>query len=55
MVFEKEHGGGKVYICYLCGYGYRDRETAERCEEWCAVHKSCNIEITKNAVYIPET
>lgn len=54
MVSEREHGGGKIFICDLCGYGYGDRETATRCEGWCTAYKSCNIEITKDAVYIPE-
>jgi len=54
MVSEKEHVGEKIYICDQCGYGYKVRETAERCEEWCSAHQSCSIQITKDAVYIPE-
>lgn len=54
MVSEKEHESEKIYVCDLCGYGYKNLETAERCEEWCATHKSCSIEITKDAVYIPK-
>ncbi|MFQ6053868.1 MAG: hypothetical protein ACE5OO_06560 [Candidatus Bathyarchaeia archaeon] len=53
MVSEKMHDGEVVYLCDLCGYGYGERETAERCERWCAAHQSCSLEITKNAVYIP--
>jgi len=29
---------------------YRDREWAEKCEEWCKTHQSCNIEIIAHAV-----
>ncbi len=36
----------------MCGFGYKDYETAERCENYYAENQSCSIEITKNAVYI---
>ena len=29
---------------------YRDEATAQRCEAWCREHKSCNLEIIKDAV-----
>ncbi len=54
MVSQKEHEGEIIFICDLCGFGYRKRETAESCEEYCAENQSCSIEITKDAVYIPE-
>ncbi len=38
----------------MCGFGYKDYETTERCENYCAENQSCSIEITKNAVYIPD-
>ena len=53
MVSEKKHDGGAIYLCDLCGLGYREQKTARRCEEWCAAHQSCSLEITRNAVYIP--
>ena len=39
-----------LYQCEECGFHYRKKETAERCEAWCREHKSCNIEITKDAI-----
>jgi len=55
LVSEKEQDEKRIYICDLCGFGYKVRKTAENCEKWCASHQSCNIEITMKAVYIPGT
>jgi len=38
------------YICEECGFGYKNRKWAEKCELWCKEKKSCNIEITKYAM-----
>ena len=54
MVSKKGHEGETIYTCDACGFGYRERGTAERCEDWCTKYKSCSIEITKDAVYYPE-
>ena len=40
------------YICPECNFAYKDKEIALKCENWCQVHHSCNIEITKHAVDI---
>jgi len=40
----------KFYQCEDCKLFYSDRNYAEKCEEWCKKHKTCNIEITKNAI-----
>lgn len=40
----------KLYRCPECGFWYKEKEWAEKCEAWCKEHKSCNIEITKHAV-----
>lgn len=37
------------YQCPACGFHYRDKTTADKCEVWCKSHKSCNIEITAYA------
>ncbi|MEK9179776.1 MAG: hypothetical protein AAB893_04900 [Patescibacteria group bacterium] len=39
----------KLYQCNECKLKYRDREWAEKCEEWCKEHKSCNLDIIKHA------
>ena len=40
----------KLYSCKICGLRYREKPTAKKCEAWCRTHKSCSLEITKNAV-----
>ncbi len=45
--------GKTVFVCDICGLGYRERETAERCQDYCAAHRSCSLEIMKEAVYFP--
>jgi hypothetical protein len=54
MVSKSEHEGETIYTCDICGFGYRERERAKSCEEYCAEFQSCSIEITKDAVYFPE-
>ena len=54
MVSEKQHEGERLYLCDVCGFGYRKKEQAESCEEFCARTHSCSIAITKDAVYFPE-
>jgi rubrerythrin len=54
MVSEKQHEGGHLYICDVCGFGYRKKEQASNCEEFCASTNSCSIAITKDAIYFPK-
>ncbi len=53
MVTRRVIEGDALYFCEECGFGYRDEKTAEECERWCSDRKSCNLEITKRAIYIP--
>ena len=39
-----------LYQCEECGLKYADKEIAEKCQAWCSEHKSCNLDIIKNAV-----
>lgn len=50
MVKEVEKEGKKYYRCEACGFFYKTRELAQKCQDWCERTKSCNIEITKHAV-----
>ncbi len=38
------------YECSECHYVYKEKKWAEKCEAWCKKHKSCNLNITKNAI-----
>ncbi len=40
----------KVYICDACNFAYKERALAEKCQDWCNKHKSCNLEITKDSI-----
>ncbi|MBI2543231.1 MAG: hypothetical protein HYW24_03535 [Candidatus Aenigmarchaeota archaeon] len=44
----------KIYKCGICGFGYKDEDMAQKCQAWCSEHKSCNLQITKNAIYFPK-
>lgn len=43
----KEKNGN--YKCGECGFIYRDKEWAQKCEMWCKINHSCNIQITKHS------
>ncbi len=48
-IFEdKKESKNKVYVCKECGYEYEDKIWAEKCENWCREHKSCNLDIIKH-------
>jgi predicted ATP-dependent serine protease len=38
----------QMYICKECGFGYEEKSWAEKCEQWCKEHHSCNLEITSH-------
>jgi len=40
----------KYYQCGICKFVYKDKNWADKCEEWCKKHKSCNMSITNYAV-----
>ena len=41
----------KTFACSECGLAYQEREWAQKCRAWCKEHHTCNVEITKHAVY----
>ena len=49
MVKLTQQNDKELYQCEECGFHYENREWAEKCEEWCREHKSCNLEITAHA------
>jgi len=44
----------QVYLCEVCGLGYVDEESAKACQDYCARHGACSIEITRKAIYYPK-
>jgi hypothetical protein len=53
MVKELKKEDRTIFLCDECGLGYADRETVEKCEEWCKKTNTCSIEITRKAIYFP--
>jgi hypothetical protein len=53
MVKDKKVDNQRLYICEECGLGYKDKATAQECEDWCRETGTCKVEITKKAVYFP--
>lgn len=52
MPKEENVEGKIVYKCEKCGWLYKSKSTAKKCEEWCNEHNSCNFNITKHAIKI---
>lgn len=50
MVTEIPHSQRTLYQCENCKFKYPTKELAERCEQWCGEHQSCNLEIIKYAI-----
>ena len=55
MVKELRKDDSKLYVCEACGFAYKEKELAEKCQQWCEEHNSCNLEITKYAVPLEKT
>jgi len=50
MVKEIQTNDITLFQCEECGFTYKDKEIAEKCQAWCREHHTCNIEIIKDAV-----
>ncbi|MEM1532343.1 MAG: hypothetical protein QXL06_04765 [Nitrososphaerota archaeon] len=47
---EHKEETGTYYMCEECDLIYAEISIAKCCEDWCRNHKSCNLEITRNAI-----
>lgn len=50
MVKEEIKNNKKYFICEECGFTYKEKEWADKCQYWCKEKHSCNLEITKHRV-----
>jgi len=50
MVKKLTKNGIVLYVCEKCGLKYKNKKTAQECEEWCRKHNACNLKIIKRAV-----
>ena len=55
MVCESIRRTDVIYHCEICGFGYTDLGTAERCEEFCDTHGFSSEEILRKAIFRPLT
>jgi hypothetical protein len=53
MVSEFIKKNQEIYLCEICGFGYRDIRTAEACEQFCDSHGFSSQDIVRKAVYRP--
>jgi hypothetical protein len=53
VVRELKRMSETIFLCELCGFGYRDLETAERCEQYCYTHEHTSVLLVQKAVYKP--
>jgi len=52
MVNQITKNNKTYYICAECNFAYKDKETAQKCEDWCRKYKSCNLEIAKHSIKV---
>ncbi len=50
MVKFKKQKTTAIYQCGECCLWYKNKKIARKCQEWCAGHKSCNLEIIKHSI-----
>ena len=50
MVPEICRDGKTFYVCEVCGFLYKEKLWAERCQEYCAKHNACSMDITRHSV-----
>lgn len=50
MTKKIEKNSKKYFVCEECSFAYESKDWAEKCENWCREHHSCNVDITKHAV-----
>jgi len=40
----------QTFFCEICGLHYATKELAEKCQEWCSKHNSCNLAIAMQSI-----
>jgi len=52
MVEEKIVNGTAYSKCSICGFFYKEKQLAQKCEDFCKANRSCSLEVTKHAVKV---
>ena len=50
MPKEENFEGKIVYKCEKCGWLYKSKKWAQKCEDYCGKNHSCSLDITKHAI-----
>ncbi len=50
MVGRKKINDVDYFQCSICKFFYKERQLAQKCEDFCRANKSCSLDITKYAV-----
>jgi len=50
MVSETRRDCEILYACEICGFLYKEKPWAEKCQKYCATHGACSLKITSHAV-----
>ncbi|MEC8853742.1 MAG: hypothetical protein VYD33_04780 [Bacteroidota bacterium] len=53
IVFMSNCKESLKYKCDVCDMYFEEKEWAEKCQDWCENHYSCNAEITQHAITNP--
>ena len=52
MIIEIKNKEKTYHMCEVCGFSYKEKICAEKCEDYCTKHNACSIEITSHAIQI---
>ena len=52
MVKIIEKSKKKYFQCEICGFIYKEKKWAQKCENFCKKNKSCSLNITKHAIKV---
>lgn len=50
MVLKERFEGEDSFQCEECGFHFKDKDLAEKCEEFCREKGMCNSQITEKAL-----
>ena len=50
MVKHTNKNNKDVWVCRICGFAYKEKGLAQKCEDFCNRHHQCSLEITKHSV-----
>lgn len=50
MVKPINKNNEELWVCEECNFAYKEKELAQKCEDFCKERHQCSLEITKYAV-----